>query len=136
MDTSHALQKFIFGKLTTDSGIAAVVAQRVYDRVPKSAVLPYIEFGDDEIQPEDAECLIECDDIYVTLHVWSRAPGRVEAKDIAGALVRALSEQEGTQNGYVIQSLTHDSTRILSDPDGLTTHAVVVFHAEVEPIAT
>lgn len=107
-----------------------MVSDRVYDRVPRSAAYPYVEFGDTQVLDVDEECH-QSFEIYQTVHVWSEAVGNVEAMRIVNALREAVraAQYAGTFTaaGYQFPNVRHESTRYLDDPDGLTTHAIVTF---------
>lgn len=128
MSADLALQGAVVAALK--AGVPAV-AGRVFDRVPPDAVFPYVNVAGWQIVRDDAEC-IEAVEVYFDVHVWSRAVGRVEASAIATAVARALHRQEFDLTDYGLVSLIHRDTRFLADPDGLTTHGVVNFRAQID----
>jgi hypothetical protein len=119
-----ALQAAIFSALINSADIAAafVVAPRVYDRVPTGVTLPYITIGDIQLV-DDTHCEAAWE-AFVTTHVWSEAPGKPEASRIADAVGSAL-DVELVIAGFVCVHFEHRDTRTFTEPDGLTTHAVV-----------
>lgn len=126
-EPSLALQKATYSALTT-AGL------RVYDRVPPDAVVPYVTVGDDQVIATGFDCLDGSSEVYSSVHVWSRQPGKVEAKSIAGTVRSALDNAtlDLSANGFALVSILHHETRYLGDEDGLTTHAVVTFHALID----
>lgn len=127
-DASLALQGAINLRLRAE---IAAVGERVFDRVPADVAFPYIELGEFQTLDDGAQCH-DAQELFATLHVWSRAVGQVEAKTIAGAVRGALHEAE-LDLGVAFQFLeiAHQDTRYLKDPDGLTSHAVLTFRALV-----
>jgi hypothetical protein len=131
-EPSLALQGAILSTLYADTTIAALVAKRIYDRVPSSPTFPYLELGDDVVNAAHAECLEGSTEVFATVHAWSRGQGKVEAKQLAGAVVKALNGAALTTSGYRLVLIEHDSTRHLTDPDGLTSHSVITFHVLID----
>lgn len=132
-EPSLALQKAVFATLTSNSAVASVIGQRIFDRVSADTAFPYVRIGIDQTVAEDQECVEECVEVFAQVDVFSRAQGKVEAKNIAGAIVRALNANTLTiTDSYELQDFRHVDTRFLDDPDGLSTHAVLSFRALVE----
>jgi len=127
-DPSLALQGAINTRLR--SGVPAV-SNRVFDRVPADVVFPYIELGEFQTVDDGAQCH-DGQEVYATLHVWSRTVGQVETKTIAGTVRGSLHEAELDLGGdWQFLEIAHQDTRYLKDPDGLTSHAVLTFRALV-----
>ncbi len=127
-DPSLALQGAINTRLRVE---VPVVANRVFDRVPAAVVFPYIELGEFQTVDDGAQCH-DGQEVYATLHVWSRGVGQVEAKTVAGAVRGALHEAElNLGSAWQFLEIAHQDTRYLKDPDGLTSHAVLTFRALV-----
>lgn len=132
-EPSLALQKGIYTALTTDTTLNGLVSGRVYDRVTPTAVFPYIRLGTDQTVSEPQDCIDECVEVFAQIDVFSRAQGKIEAKNIAGAIARRLTLGNVTlESSYLIGSLIHNDTRFLDDPDGLSTHAVLTFRALID----
>lgn len=133
-DPGYALQEAIVKALKADAGVAALVGAGVYDRVPRATdgtpqvAFPYISLGDTQMLPELAEAT-DAAETVVTLHGWSRAVGFPEVRQLAKAVIAALHDASLTLTGGVLQSLLLQSTQVLRDPDGLTSHAVLTFSA-------
>jgi len=130
MDPSVTVQGAVVPRLR-----AAVpdVANRVFDRPPQNVAFPYLEFGETEVLTDDATC-IQGVELFFTVHVWSRAIGAVEARSLCAAVKAALHDHPLSLAGFLLVDLSHRSTRILSDPDGVTTHGVVQFRALIEKL--
>lgn len=128
-DPSLAMQGAIVAKSKAD---CPSVSQRVYDNVPSDAVFPYIVVGEFQTVDDSADC-VDGAEIFIPLHVWSRAVGQVEAKRVASDLRSSLHNAEldlGPHWNFLL--IEHRSTLVLKDPDGVTTHAVVNFRALVD----
>lgn len=130
-DPSFPLQKALFDRL-----VATVpgVAGRVYDRPPMSAVFPYIQIGHSQTLPNSAAC-IDGAICNITLHVWSRTGGAVECRSLSNVIVTAL---DGWLPDLGVDLACADlrcgSALVMTDPDGLTTHAVMAITAYTQLI--
>jgi hypothetical protein len=131
MDPLKELQGAVYSRLTTYAGVTALVGTRVYDRVPSDAALPYISFGPVTATSDDADC-IDGLSISMQIDVWSTEPGYVEAQAIAGAVRAALGGDDLTLVSNALVTIEHRQTRLMRDPDGLTSHAAISFDAFVE----
>ncbi|HYD66170.1 DUF3168 domain-containing protein [Azospirillum sp.] len=128
---SLELQGAIVARLVGFAPLTALIADRVYDAVPDEAVFPYISVGPDQIVSDDAECLTAFE-VFLQLDAWSRTEGRVEVKRVAEAVRLALHGFDLSLTDNALLSIEHRQTRILPDPDGQTSHAVIEFVALVE----
>src|SRR4029453_5226399 len=90
-DPSLELQAAIVGRLKGDSGVQAVVAQRVYDEVPPNPTFPYISVGDNPVLPHKAHW---CDgtEVFWQLDGWARDPHFPTAKQISKAVIAAMDD--------------------------------------------
>ncbi len=133
-DPLSALQPAVYSALTGAAAVESAMGgtARVYDRVPTGAVFPYLRIDITDITEDDDGCGKHwvC---AVNVHIWSRATGRQEASQIAGP-VRDAIDGIGAVTGYAINYVQFRQTRIMDDPDGLTTHGVVT--AELHLSAT
>jgi hypothetical protein len=59
--------------------------------------------------------------------------GFVECRRIAGAVKAAVRASALTATGHQLSQQNVNSTRYLDDPDGLTSHGVVIFEFETNP---
>lgn len=133
-DPGLDLQLAVVTALKADPALAALVANRIYDSVPRAAdgspqvPFPYVSFGSTQMSPETGEAT-DAAETVITLDAWSRAVGFPEVKRIAKVVIAALHDSTLTLANGQLQSLLLQSSRILRDPDGLTSHAVVTFSA-------
>lgn len=128
-DASLALQKAMVSALK--AGVAGV-ANRVYDRPPQAVAYPFIRVADGQTVADEAECIAGVE-VFFDVHVWSQAVGSVECRTLAGDVRAALHHAELTLDSpWALVELQHRDTRFLSDPDGLTSHAVVTVRALID----
>lgn len=129
-DPSHALQKALVARLKS---AVPLVASRVFDHAPQSVTFPYIGIGDTQAIEDGAEC-IDGADVTITIHIWSREVGAVEARKIADQVAAALTDWEPdlSADGFAFASGMVRSSRVMADPDGLTTHGILTFEALTE----
>jgi hypothetical protein len=131
-DPALAIQKTYVARL---KAAVPAVAGRVHDEAPQTVAFPYLQVGDIQTLEDGADCLdaVEC---FVTLHVWSRAVGSVEARQIAGHVRAALHEWLPAldADGFRCVEAMHRDTRVMRDPDGKTTHGVLTFRLLVDPV--
>lgn len=131
---SLELQGVIASRLKSDSAVRALVADRVYDNVPKEAGFPRITLGATDETSDDADC-IEGLAISFQVDCWSQAVGFPQVREMADAVRRALHEADLSLSANALVSLMHRQTRVFRDPDGLTSHAAMTFDAFVEVAA-
>lgn len=133
---SLELQGAIVTRLKADVAVAALVGARVYDNVPRttagviSADYPFIAIADSYELRDDVLCQRGVE-ITFNLDVWSRRPGFVEARQLAHAAVQSLHNWDASLATNRLITLQHRQTRMLRDPDGLTSHGVVEMVANV-----
>lgn len=124
MSVSTDLQAMIWRRLVADPTLTALVAGRVLDKAPASAQMPFVEFGDDDDLPDDAECIRGLT-VVQTIHGWSQAQdGKREAKEIRDAVRNALHEWRGDET-IATGPLRVIGTSVEDDPDGVSVHAVL-----------
>ena len=76
-EPSLELQGAILTALKADAGVDALIADRIYDKVPPAPTFPYVTISDDQVVSAHADCLDNSTQVFSTLHAWSRAgPGR------------------------------------------------------------
>lgn len=129
-----ALQQSIFSTLGAHPGIVALLGgARIYDQVPQPATYPYVSFGQSMIR--DADTSTESGDEHMlTLHIWSRAEGRMETHELIEAVRSALHQQTLTLSGHRLVNLRHEFSEARREPDGDTIHGLVRLRAVTEPI--
>lgn len=124
-DPSLPLQAAIVAAL---KGNSPPVSQRIYDAIPAAPVFPYVSLGTMQVLPDKADC-IDGTEVFVQIDAWSRAVGYPEVKAMGAAIVAALDDREMTVTGFTCVVFELQSVNYLRDPDGLTSHAALTFHA-------
>jgi len=115
------------------------VAVGVHDRVPKDPSFPYVNIG--YIQPiGDLAQGYDGSELNLTLHVWSRAVGKVEGQRIAHAVRLVLTPPPGDPPPFDLEdhelvNWRFEGSLPLDDPDGVTTHVVFTAQFLTRPTA-
>lgn len=145
-DLAGALQRAVFSALRdSDTMLAAFGSERprVFDSIPqpepneteaayrKRVRMPYVTIGDDQIIDDSTTCE-KAWEVFVTVHVWSRAVGRIEAKSIGSAIEETL-DTTLTIDGFVVKEHELRDARYPIDPDGVTTHGIIVLRYLIDP---
>ncbi|MDE1901663.1 MAG: DUF3168 domain-containing protein [Alphaproteobacteria bacterium] len=127
-DALFAVQQAVIAALAADAGVQGVLGATpaLYDHVPPGAAFPYVTYGASHILPHDAKTETGFEQI-VTLDIWSRYRGGMEARAIFAALYAALHRAVLTVTDQVFLSCEFHSGDIALDSDGLTTHAAARF---------
>ena len=107
------LQKAIYQRLANDPVIKQMVTG-VYDEVEKRAKLPYIQIGDDTVNPYDTKTNYG-EQITITLHAWSEGPGKTEIKRIMDAILQALTSAPLTIPGFTVEGVEREFLETLSE---------------------
>lgn len=134
---SLELQGAIVSRLRSWPDLTALVGTKIYDIVPSDTTAPYVEIGDFDDHCDDKTC-VAGRTIYVTLHIWTKAPAgssRAEASRIARAVEGALTEAILTMPSYRLISIDHTRTQIFKDLDDAHLHGVVEFTARTERLS-
>jgi hypothetical protein len=123
-DRALEIQKAVVARLKAHSGVAALIAGRVYDRAPEGVAFPYVSIGPAFVTPFDAQAM-RGTEVVLQLDVWSRKPGAVECRQIMAAINAALHWHDLALDAGKAVLCRASSRRNMPDPDGVTTHGVV-----------
>lgn len=127
--SAWVLQQAIFAALSSNAAVKALVGNRIFDGVPETAALPYIVLGEaSETAAADAAI-----SHTLSLHIWSRAGGTREVKQIAAAMRSCLDGAALALPGYALIDLRFASADYSRQSDGKTFRAVLRFTALTEP---
>jgi len=126
-DSSWDLQQAVYGALTGDSALMALV-RGVYDHVPQGSAFPYVVIGEGTARAWGAAGL---DGIEATLaiHVWSRERGLREIKTVSAEIHRIPHDASLALAGHTLVSLRFAFAESALEPDGATRHGVISFRA-------
>lgn len=136
MSLAKAIHKAVHDALLANSSLTPYLAGRIYDRVPgMMPTYPYINF---EIETrDDSNTCSDAREVFVTLHIWSNAVGKVQAEEI-GALVRqTLAPSDPTSHisidGYQTTVSACSIELYRPSQDTLLTEGVLDFIYLVDP---
>ena len=134
-DSQWPLQQAVFGALSADSGITALLGNppRIYDHTPPATAFPYLVLGEATSTPFDAKTENGMEQT-LTLHTWSRARGLKETKQVMAAVTNALDDQALSLSGHTLLSLRVEFGTTSLENDGLTRHGVQRFRAITQAI--
>lgn len=143
MDPTYELIKQCIVILKSDTAVAAIVGDKIYDRVPEkqdgtpNVSSPYISLGSTNLLTEDFDC-VDAATIAIQFNCWSWGDG----EQYSSALVRKLSflvrkalhkrEIDLIENGFV--SIQHQITVFNTASDGITHQASVGFETLIDVI--
>lgn len=141
MDPALPVQAALFAALKAHAGLAAAFGgpPRIYDYVPVdgarqvTAAFPFVHLGEDQVVSDADQCH-DASTLYTTVHVWSRRPGKVEAKTIMAQVCLAADAILPVAGFQMIAHAVDDGPRYLTDGDGLSTHAVATFRYRLGPV--
>ena len=131
--SSAELQKLVRDTLVANSEIMAL-ANGVYDQVPSNPFgtkTAYVVLGETDGSPDDAECIDGVEE-NITLHIWSRAVGKVECKRLTDLVRRSLHRAPLSLIDNALVQIEVEFYRTMTDPDGFTSHGVVQVRALIE----
>jgi len=132
---SWPLQQAVFAALSADAGVKAVLGDpaRIFDKPPGDAQLPYLLIGDGT-EEDWGTASDDGAEHALTLHAWSRAGGRKEARAILAAVYAVLHDASLTVSGHSLVNLRFVLSQILVESDGLIYHAIARYRAVTEVI--
>ena len=132
---SLALQSAVFAALSANADISTLTGgtPRVFDDVPPATPYPYVSFGQ-TVERDWSTGTETGHEHTLTLHVWSRAPGRAQVHQIATLIQSTLHEAALALSGHHLVNLRHEFTDARREPDGETYRALVRFRAVTESL--
>jgi hypothetical protein len=130
-DSSLEIQAALYTRLTTDPGVNALVANRVFDHVPQNSAFPYLTIGD-ETWTDWSMAGVRGQSSTVSIHTWSRPAsdqprGRHEAKQIMEAVYEALHGKPMVLEGHRMVMIRQEYSETLPDTDNVTYHGIQRF---------
>lgn len=127
MEPSVDLQDMIYRRLTSDP----TVTWSVFDRADPQERMPFIEFGPEDVQEDDAECIIGTSH-QVQIDLYHSQAGMVELKEQMSRVKRSLHNYPGELTVHALHSIRFVRSTVIQEPDGINYHGVVQFEALVE----
>lgn len=129
-----SLQKAVFAALGADATLIGLIgAGRIHDGAPQSGSFPYLTFGQSLARDWSTATDVGAEHV-LTLHVWSRSPGKMETQAIVRAVRQALHDRPLTLEDHRLINLRHELSDTVRDPDGETVHGIVRFRAVTEAL--
>lgn len=132
-----ALQRAVGARLAAFAPLTALVAPaNIVDRHGAPTAFPSLLLGEAQEIPGEVSFDRRHLRVILTLHAWDRSTGTASVKRIADAVRDAFQIGDlALERGRVLD-LWHAGTRVLRDPDGQTSHAVITLEALTEePLA-
>lgn len=129
---SAELQVAVYERLTGFVALMGLVTG-VYDHVPQTAVLPYVQIGEPISENDDTDDTLGADHDIV-IHVWSDHRGQLETKQIQQQVYAALHRHDlQTTEGHVF-NVECELEETFLDEDGLTRHGVQRFRVLMDEV--
>lgn len=137
MSAELALQVAIRARLAASAGVLALVpAANILDVNQRPAPTPSIILGESQAIDEGESIARNRQRIYHTVHVWQKEASLEGVKRICGAIRQAIhADRLMLAPGFHAADARVSSSRQLRDPDGETSHGVVVIEALVQEIS-
>jgi Protein of unknown function (DUF3168) len=129
-----ALQKAVFAALVADSGVGALIGDRIYDAPPRDPAYPYASFGEARVL-DWSTGTEQGAEHRLTLHVWSRERGKSECLAVMEAVDAVLDDAALALDGHALVNLRFETADARRDADGITWHGVMRFRAVTEAAA-
>lgn len=131
---SLAVQSAIVAALAANPDLTAATGgtARIFDDVPPATPYPYLSIGQ-TTERDWSTGTDEGREHTLTLHVWSRTPGRRQVHEIASLIRATLHQAALNLTGHRLINLRHEFTEARREPDGETYRALVRFRAITEP---
>lgn len=131
------LQKAIAARLKLDATLVSLtgVNAKIFQDVPPNPTFPYIKIGESQDLLDEFEC-IQGSEIFLTLRVYSKAPGYEQLKRIARAIYVSLHDEEDsiTLDEHRLIILKRDSEIYRGDEDEVIKQGILVYRAITEPL--
>jgi len=135
-EASLALQKAVRLQLIAAPAVVVLVpAAAIFDRHSRPEAFPCIVIGEGQVIEDPAPIARDRVGAYLDLHLWTKEPGLLLAKQIAGVVRAALRAGPWTVDDHHVADLKVSGTRFLRDPSGEHSHAVLTVEALLVELA-
>lgn len=137
MSAALALQKALRARLVaTPSVVALVPADAILDRNQRPVPIPSIVLGEAQVIDDGDDLQRRRVRIHHTVHIWKREPSLEGVTAISAAIRSAVrSARFDLGLGFHGADVRVSDMRAMRDPDGETSHGIVVVEAIVEETA-
>lgn len=126
------IQTAVYGVLSGDATLGGMVTG-VFDEVPEGTAFPYVTLGEDLEQPANSHDRFGRETV-LTLHVWTRSRGSIEAKRIASRVIALLDHQPLTIVGHHHVATRYEFSQTLRDPEPHVRHVPIRFRIVTEQV--
>ncbi len=130
-NASWALQKLIYSALSASPHVISHISNRIYDDIPRSAVYPYISFGEGEVQAlsgSDEQALVH----KVVLHIWSKGNGKKEIFALVDVVKGVLDDEALLLSDHHLVSMHCESSRVRREPKTQSYHGILAYRIVTE----
>lgn len=104
---------------------------RLYEDVPDNPMFPYCTIGEGQNVPDLVQDF-DCSEVFLDIHVWSRAPSFEECKRIGASIIAAMPAPPTLSENRAVLLDRRNELQML-DADGVTKHGIYSFRALIEP---
>jgi hypothetical protein len=133
-NVGRELQKFIYGKLTTDAPLMALISG-VFDFVPQSQAFPFIHIGEFNYNKQSTKGSELSEKIRqyegtVQIDIWARPNpiGKAKVWDLINEVRRVLDGNRSmASTEYCLLLFDEDLSTVIVEPDSVTYHGVMTF---------
>ena len=126
---NRSLRRNIRQTLAGDRRITQLLGGvRIFANAPKDGTFPYVTLGESVATDWD-ESDVTASDHVVTLHVWTRAGGTEETREIIGAVHNALNDAPLELPDRSNVSLRHEFSEARRDPVNEAYHGIIRYRA-------
>jgi hypothetical protein len=135
-DPSAAVQIALRARFIATPAVTTLVpANSILDHNQRPAPSPSIVLGEDQVV--DAKLTIKRDyvRVYSTIHIWKKEPSLAGVKAISDAIRRSVGRVRAldlADPDYAATDCHVESSRFMRDPDGETSHGVMVVSTLVQ----
>lgn len=132
---SWSVQKSLYQALKLDVALIGLLnGESIYDSVPQRAAYPFVTIGH-SIARDWSTSSESGSEHALTLHVWSKAKGKMQCFEIMNAVRRVLHDGDLLVEDHELVNLCFLSSDARLDPDGETYHGILRFRAVTEMAA-
>lgn len=138
MSVALAVQTGLVQRLDGSPAVTALVpAESIMDRNSLPNPSPSIIIGEAQVVDEGTSQSRQITRVYHNLHVWKKEPTLQGVNAIAGEVRKAIrSARLRLPAGFHCADCFVSDIRLLRDPDGETSHAVVVVQTLVQEFSS
>lgn len=129
-DPALAVQAAVRARLLSTPSVAAIFpAKSIVEGPRHPGVFPSITFGAPQTVARDLTFERRHATVFLDLHVWTQGEGTVSAQKLAGIVRAALFASPIIVPEIDVADFRFAGTRLVRDPTGADTHAVVSLEA-------